>query len=161
MNKIKEGSMQTSYSDVANYFLALANETGDVLTNLKLQKLVYYAQAWYLANFKNPLFKTDFQAWVHGPAIPELYREYKKFGFSPITTKLKMTDVKIDNKVRNFLEEVAKVYMPYGAFELESMTHNEKPWIDARDGCEADENCENIISQNSMRDYYGEKISKN
>ena len=158
-NRSNNGTQKISCTDVADYFLALANDTGDILTNLKLQKLVYYAQAWYLANYKKPIFEEDFQAWVHGPAIPVLYREYKEFGFSPISKEVKPSDVKIDDRVKAFLAEVAKVYMPYGAFELEEMTHKEKPWIDARGGCEADQNCEEIIPKSSMRDYYGQKIS--
>jgi len=145
------------YNDVANFFLSLGNETGEVITNLKLQKLVYYAQAWYLANFKVSLFEEDFQAWVHGPVIPELYHEYKNFGYSPILTDIKPKN--IGATINSFLTEVAKIYMPYGAFELEAMTHKEKPWQDARVGCEPDENCSNIIPKDSMREFYGSKIS--
>ena len=68
---------QITHRDVAEYFLALANETGGTITNLKLQKLVYYAQAWHLANFDKPLFDAKFEAWVHGPVIPGLYEEYR------------------------------------------------------------------------------------
>jgi len=146
--------------DVANYFLAVANETGDVLTNLKLQKLVYYAQAWYLANFKNPIFKADFEAWIHGPVIPELYQKYKVNGSAPIVTSLKLAEINLETSLISFLSEVAKVYMPYTAFELEAMTHREKPWTDARDGYDPDQPCEKVITKNSMRDYYGEKITK-
>ena len=70
--------------DIADYFVRLANETGDYISNLKLQKLVYYAQAWYLAISDEALFEEDFEAWVHGPVIPELYQEYKSFGWRPI-----------------------------------------------------------------------------
>ncbi|MBW4622042.1 MAG: DUF4065 domain-containing protein [Cyanosarcina radialis HA8281-LM2] len=58
--------------DVASYFIDLANKTGNTVNNLKLQKLVYYSQAWHLAIHGTPLFEEDFQAWIHGPVIPEL-----------------------------------------------------------------------------------------
>lgn len=161
----KEEGMQSkmpeiSYKDIANYYIALANDSGETLTNLKLQKLVYYAQAWYLANFKAPLFNKDFEAWVHGPVIPDLYREYKKFGYGPIVTDIDFDAIKpLERKISGFLYEVARVYMPIGAFELESMTHQEDPWIEARGDCKPDENCNNVISQKSMMNFYASKIS--
>lgn len=63
--------------DVADYFIWLANDSGSFISNLKLQKLVYYAQAWYLAIYGQSLFDEDFEAWVHGPIIPSLYQKYK------------------------------------------------------------------------------------
>ena len=67
-----------SAQDVANWFLAKADyEAGDVITPLKLQKLLYYAQGWTLAILNKNLFEEDFQAWTHGPAIPSIYRKYK------------------------------------------------------------------------------------
>ncbi|HRP36920.1 MAG TPA: DUF4065 domain-containing protein, partial [Candidatus Dojkabacteria bacterium] len=75
---------QKSYTPIADYFISLSNETGSLITNLKLQKLVYYADAWYLANYGDSLIQEDFQAWVHGPAIPALYGEYKHFSWQPI-----------------------------------------------------------------------------
>lgn len=153
-------NQQISHKDVARFFLAFANEAGEPITNLKLQKLVYYAQAWYLANYNKPLFEADFEAWVHGPVIPKLYQDYKKFGFSPITSNVekKESNKNIDEETLTFLNEVAKIYMPYGAYQLELMTHNEEPWVSARKNCEPDENCNNIISKESMKKYYGQKI---
>ena len=63
-----------------------------------------------------------------------------------------------NKKILDFLLHVTKVYMPCSAYELELMTHNEKPWIEARGGCEADEKCNNKIDVNSMTHFYGEKI---
>jgi uncharacterized phage-associated protein len=70
--------------EVANYFIWLANETGSFLSNLKLQKLVYYAQAWHLALEESPLFEEDFEAWIHGPVLPTLYQKYESFSWKPI-----------------------------------------------------------------------------
>lgn len=146
--------------DVADYFLAFANESGDLVTNLKLQKLVYYAQAWYLANKGKPLFADDFQAWVHGPVLPSLYTKYKNYGFSPIQTPINLSEVekKLPNEVVSFLNEVAKVYMPRGAYELEMMTHREAPWIAARGNIEPDALCHNKISKESMKIFYGQRL---
>lgn len=146
-----------TYEDIAKFFLAFGNETGEPVTNLKLQKLVYYAQAWYLANYGKPLFDADFQAWVHGPVIPDLYQTYKSFGFAPILSDIKLDDVKLDAELKEFLNEVAQVYMPYGGYQLEMMTHKEDPWVEARAGCEPDQRCENVISKDAMKKFYGEK----
>lgn len=145
---------------VADYFLAVANETGELVTNLKLQKLVYYAQAWHMAIYSEPLFKAEFQAWVHGPAIPELYHKYKPWGYRPIESDLRLEDVleSFDEERIEFLEEVTEVYMPYSAYELELMVHHEDPWIEARRGCKSDEACEVAISEGSMKIYYASKI---
>lgn len=72
-----------TYMDVADFFLAFANECGDFMSNLRLQKLVYYAQAWHLANYDTPLFEEDFEAWIHGPALPALYHHYEGYGRVP------------------------------------------------------------------------------
>lgn len=156
----QQNTSKISYSDIADYFIAISNESGDSITNLKLQKLVYYAQAWYLANFNKPLFKEDFEAWIHGPVIPSLYDEYKKLGPNPIKKDINLKEVraKIDKKVLEFLDEVVKVYMPCGAYQLEMMTHREDPWIIARGGCTPDERCNNIIDKDQIQKYYGQKI---
>lgn len=149
-----------TYSDVADFFLAFGNDKGEMITNLKLQKLVYYAQAWFLANFERPLFDEDFQAWVHGPVIPNLYDKYKGNGSSPIVESITLDAVKqkFPEDIFNFLNEVASVYMPHGAYELESMTHKENPWIDARKGFEPDQACDVVIPKDSMQIYYGQRI---
>ena len=141
-----------TYSDIAVFFLHLAKVTGSYISNLKLQKLVYYAQAWYLALYDLPLFEEDFEAWVHGPVIPVLYQEYKKSGWKPI-----LEDVEepiLPEEIKNFLNEVAQVYFVCDAYELERMTHQEDPWIKARAGLPMDAPCNRIISKESMREYY-------
>lgn len=143
--------------DVAEYFIALAKHSGDTsVTNLKIQKLVYYAQAWYLANFDKPLFEEDFQAWVHGPVIPELYQQYKEFSYKPIDINVTLDQVEPRFKPEEleFLKEVAKVYMPSGGYELELMTHNEDPWKIARGSLAPEEHSDKVISKDSMFSYY-------
>ncbi len=150
-----------SYKDVADFFIAFANSHGDPITNLKLQKLVYYAQAWYLANYHKPLFMdAEFQAWVHGPVILELYRQYKN-GVKPIEKDIKLDAVKETFLAEDFkfLEEVAEVYMPESAYALELMTHIEDPWKEARNGIAADQSSEAVISITSMEKFYARRIA--
>ena len=73
---MEENKKKITISDIADYFITKNHEYGDYITNLKLQKLVYYAQAWYLAFLDKPLFDEDFEAWVHGPVNRDLYDRY-------------------------------------------------------------------------------------
>jgi uncharacterized phage-associated protein len=144
--------------DIANYFIFLGNSTGSYISNLKLQKLVYYAQAWHLALFGKSLFDEDFQAWVHGPVEPALWRKYTEFGFNPILKKVKAPE--LDAHTDRFLTQVSEVYFRLDAFELELMTHKEDPWIRARKGYAPDERCATVISKEAMKDYYAKRLAK-
>jgi uncharacterized phage-associated protein len=144
--------------NVAGYFIRFANKTGSFLNNLKLQKLVYYAQAWHLALHDTPLFPEDFEAWVHGPVIPELYQEYKKFGGQRI---LKDADPKLPKNVEDFLDEVAKKYFACDAYELEQMTHAEDPWKLARGDMLPEKLSDTVIKQEWMKEYYKSRVEEN
>jgi uncharacterized phage-associated protein len=144
--------------DVADYFIWLAQDTGSFISNLKLQKLVYYAQAWHLALQDEPLFEEDFEAWVHGPVIATLYKKYKAFGWQPILTEV---EPQIDKHTSDFLSEVAEEYFACDAYELEQMTHAEEPWQRARKGLPSDAVSTAIIEKNWMREYYGARVEEN
>jgi uncharacterized phage-associated protein len=122
-------SIVQSCFDVADYFIQLANQTSSPINNLKLQKLVYYAQAWHLAIHAAPLFEEDFQAWIHGPVVPQLYQKYKIFGWQPIQESVDLT---LSKDVLSFLDEVAEAYFTCDVNELEQMTRIETPWNQAR-----------------------------
>ena len=71
--------------DVADYFLSIVDEEqGDSLSNLKLQKLLYYAQGFHLAIKNEPLFDEDIEAWTYGPVVPSVYNQYSQHGGDPI-----------------------------------------------------------------------------
>jgi len=146
----------TSYSLVADYFIGLANETGSLITNLKLQKIVYYAQAWSLAINNKELFSDDFEAWVHGPVLSNLYKKYQTFKWNPISKDVKLSEVKksLDQKTISLLEEVTRVYFELDAYKLERLTHLEEPWLEARGAIAENEPCKNRISKKTMKRYY-------
>lgn len=153
-----------TYNSVADYFIALSNETQSLITNLKLQKLVYYAQAWHLAMHNKPLFEEEMEAWIHGPVLPALYENYKKFSWKPIEREdlqegsLDRIISEFDSKARNLLNEVAEEYFGLTAYELERLTHNEEPWKIARAGIPEDKPSNAIISKSSMKEYYSQYI---
>jgi uncharacterized phage-associated protein len=150
-------AVQLRATDIADYFLWLANDTGSFVSNLKLQKLVYYAQAWYLAMHDRPLFDEDFQAWVHGPVIPALFEKYKHFGWKPIDQ-----DVRPDlpEAIVTYLEEVCDEYFSCDAYELEKMSCMEAPWARAREGLARDQASENIIHQDWIKEYYKTRVEE-
>lgn len=143
--------------DIADYFIWIANETGSFISNLKLQKLVYYAQAWYIALHNNPLFEEDFEAWVHGPVIPSLYQKYKSFGWQPISEDVAPG---LPNDVLQFLDEVAEEYFACDAYELEQMTHAEDPWNWARGDLAPDEPSNEVIKKEWMKEFYGARVEE-
>ncbi len=144
-----------SIFNVADYFLSK-----DSMSHKKLQKLCYFAQAWYLANYGRPLVPNRFEAWVHGPVSPDLYSKYRGWGWEEIPQyNLPISFNEPD--IASFLDQVYDVYGDYDADRLEIITHNEEPWLRARNGCPMGVYSRNPISQNDMRDYYGERINKN
>ena len=143
--------------DIADYFIWLANETGSFISNLKLQKLVYYSQAWNIALNDNPLFEEDFQAWVHGPVIPSLYQKYKSFGWQPISED---AAPELPENILQFLDEVAEEYFACDAYELEQMTHAEDPWHWARGDLLPDEPSNEVIKKEWMKEYYGARAEE-
>ena len=138
---------------VSDFLLLECRERGEILTNLKLQKLLYYAQAWFLALKDKPLFNEDFQAWVHGPALPSQYRRFKKYGWGPILLK-KISPPKINERITAHLREVVDVFGIETASALELMTHDELPWKEARKGMCPDESSTAVISKESMLSFY-------
>lgn len=119
---------------------------------LKLQKLCYYAQGIYLAVTDTSLFEEDFQAWKFGPVIPTLYHKYKTLGWKQISNDINPTQ--LEESIRSFINDVVSAYGRFDGAYLSTMTHRESPWIDARKGISETENCDNVVSKTSMRNYF-------
>ena len=147
----------TTASQLADYYIWFANDVGSYLSNHKLQKLLYYAQAWYLAFEDKPLFDEDFEAWVHGPTIPALFYEYKEqFGFKPILKEVEKPE--FPQEVQEFLDDLSDDYFFRDAYELELMVRREDPWIKARGELPRDEPCRAIISKELIKAYYKTRV---
>jgi uncharacterized phage-associated protein len=115
--------------DVADYFLANVEEdSGDSLSNLKLQKLVYFAQGLYLAMQGAPLFHEPIEAWDHGPVIPDLYHAFKYRGYRAIEPPDHFVADDYAPEVREILDTVLVVYGQFSAWKLRDMTHEQAPW---------------------------------
>jgi uncharacterized phage-associated protein len=143
----------TTANKVADYILCYSHSEGDYISNLKIQKLVYYAQAWFLALHDEPLFEDHIQAWVHGPVQPKLFRRFEKYGWKPILEEPKCPKFK-DERIKPHLDEIMNVFGDCTAHHLSRLTHQEDPWRLTRRGLGPDQPSESIISHEAMRDYY-------
>ena len=137
---------------VANYFLFFANGAQEPITNLKLQKLLYYAQGYFLAMHADLLFEDEIQAWAHGPVVPNIYHDYKRFRWMPINKEV--IPPTLTAKLMEYLELIIETFMPIDAYKLERMTHNEAPWIKARGGLPRDAACQTVIDPDDMKEYF-------
>ena len=118
--------------DIAKWFIAWADDE-DAVTNMKLQKLLYYAQGHHLRAAGEPLFNDKIQAWSHGPVVPVVYYELRDAGSKPLKLDdedpFKWDD--IDEDTSRFLAQVWNTYGGFTAARLRNMTHEEDPWVDA------------------------------
>ena len=151
-----------TYDQVADWFLVKGSKGS--ISPKKLQKLVYYAYAWTLTltnessdELNNHLFNDGkFEAWIHGPVIRDLYAEYTNYGFNGIVKKVNKP-VFVDD-IEDILNQVWDVYGKYSADQLESMTHQEEPWIKARKGFSPLDKCNNIISDVDIFNCYIKRV---
>lgn len=144
---------------IAKYFIKKSKPT-DRLTNLKLQKILYYAQGWYLANFKKPLFGDKIEAWKYGPAIRTIYQQFKNNGNAVLNDEVGEWEIKeIDKQTQKFLDEVWNVYKKYSGSDLVSLTHKEPPYIEARNSIKEGDNSEIEIGRLSMLNFFQEKLN--
>lgn len=103
------------------------------MSHKKLQKLCYYAQTWSYGVTGRPLMHTHFEAWIHGPVAPELYSTFKTYGWDKIPkTDTFPESMSGDEEVKTFLSEIFRIYGDMSGDELELLTHEESPWLNAR-----------------------------
>ena len=140
--------------DIASWFLnenrkQMNFEDSEYITNLKLQKLLYYAQGYYLAKTNTPLFKEEFLAWEHGPVIRKIYDKYKINGSKGIEYDEDFT-ADIDYQTESILHYVYNEYGKYTAWKLRDMTHEETPWKTTPRN--------EVISKDKIREYFITKV---
>lgn len=140
--------------DVAKYILEIRRERNELpITTWKLQKLVYYAQAWSLVWDDEPLFNNPIQAWANGPVCPDLYQEHK--GDFKISDLRRGNIANLNSDQRETIKVVVDYYGAKSAHYLSELTHQERPWREARGDAEPGERGKNIITLAAMAEYYG------
>ena len=137
-----------SVHDVAAYIL---HKTGKI-TAVKLQKLLYYCQAWHLVWDDEPLFHAKIEAWANGPVVPQIYRLHRKDYYVcdwPEGDRSSLTPSE-----RGTVRSILKHYGNKTSLWLSELTHRERPWRDARKGLDPLDRGNNEITQAAMERYY-------
>lgn len=137
-----------SVHDVAKYIL----ERQSPMTTWKLQKLVYYSQAWHLVWNEDALFQDRIEAWANGPVVPALYNNHR--GKFKVATWSKGDSERLADPERRTIDRVLAGYGELSGHQLSQLTHNEGPWQDARAGLAPTEICSTQISLESMNAFY-------
>lgn len=143
---------------ISSYFIDLSNQreideewTTEWISPLKLQKILYFAQAVFLSIKSSPLFEDEILAWKYWPVIESIYRTFK----SNWSTPLKKEDIlneefkSIIEEDKKLLDEIYKEFWKYSAWELVDITHNHKPWKESFEDWK-----NNIISKDNIKEYY-------
>lgn len=138
--------------DVAAYILAKRGP----MTAMKLQKLVYYSQAWHLVWDEVPLFSERIEAWDNGPVVPDLYRRHRQRWDLGRSETLDGDPAKLTDSERETVDIVLNAYGGKPAHWLSELTHREAPWKDARRtaGLNDGERGNAVITQGAMYEYY-------
>ena len=135
--------------DVAEYILKKCGS----LTVMKLQKLVYYSQAWSLVWDERPLFRARIEAWANGPVVPALYRAHRGF-YSVSRHSFDGDPSALTNSEVGTVNAVIRHYGKRDSSYLSQLTHREAPWSDARRGLSAGERGNNEITHAALAEYY-------
>ncbi len=136
---------------VAEYFLAKQDaDSGDLISNLKLQKLAYYAQGFCLAMHDRPLFAERIEAWTHGPVVPDLYHAYSKYEGNAIPNPETVDVAAFSKDEIDLMEEVYSVYGQFSAWKLRNMTHDEPPWAETPRS--------QVIPHDLLREYFATQL---
>lgn len=122
--------------NIADYFLSKTIDQEDAkITNLKLQKLLYYAQGFHLALFEDQLFDEKIEAWMHGPVCVDIYHQFKEHGANiiPCDNCEKDFEKVLNSDQIELLDEIYDVFGQYSGWKLRDMTHEEPTWINNKD----------------------------
>lgn len=150
----KEKNMESVFQ-VAAYILSKES-----MNHKKLQKLCFYAQSWHYAFEGELLFDEPFEAWIHGPVCPILYKAYKQWGSLNIPQFKNLQIINLSERSRQIIDSVYEAYGKFNAEILEACTHREYPWQNARKGYMPSEYCRNVISNEEMRQVCLDKIKR-
>ena len=139
--------------DVAAYSLG---KTGEI-TAMKLQKLVYYAQAWHAVWSDHALFDEEIQAWANGPVVYDLYQKHK--GQFRVAAWPDGDASSLSTDEADSVDVVLGAYNGFTAHQLSEMTHREDPWLDARNGLDDGVRGNRTITVGAMVEYYSARTA--
>jgi uncharacterized phage-associated protein len=139
-------------NDVARYAVSRCLKKGNPISNLQLQKIMYYIQGYYLAIYDNPLFEEQICAWKLGPVVPEVYRHFNRFGAEPITEDIQPSQlISLTKGQMDLINAVIDSKSQKSAWQLVNESHKERPWITTPQS--------EIISTDKIKQYFKEFIT--
>ncbi len=148
--------------NAACYFIMRAYEDGleAEMTNMKVQKLLYYAQSLHLALYNEPLFEAEIQAWRYGPVCPPAYKFYSEFEAKQLPIPQQESLLQLPSEKKELLEETWEYFGSYHAYRLSEMTHGEFPWKKARKGLPPQASSTEPILLNDMKELGYHKLDR-
>ena len=140
--------------DIANKLLLKAADVcgGDLMSNMKLQKMLYYEQGYHLAAFGTPLFDEDVEAWMYGPVVSSVYEHFKEHGASGIMPETE-NPIELSEDEENLFNDVFDAYVDFSAYGLMRKTHGESPWRKTTTGFG------NVIGHDKMAEFFSKKLA--
>lgn len=152
MLSLAEGEIMAKISDVAAYIINKLRP----IDAMKLQKLIYYSQAWSLVWDDRPLFNARIEAWANGPVVRSVFKTYQ--GMYKISEPKVGDPSGLTSEEKKTVDAVVKFYGKKSGFFLSQLTHRERPWLKARVGIAPGDPSDNEITLSAMRDYYGSLV---
>lgn len=151
-----EHKYKTKYTcfDIANYFLSLiSTELGDYISNLKLQKLVYLSQGFYLSMYGTILYSNNIEMSVVGPILPELYHKYEVYENNPLPANKEYSTIShISSDIVYFLNKIYEQFGQYSGWKLRKMIQAQKIFDDYLD------TNKHFISHTDMEIYFSQNM---
>lgn len=127
-------------------------EHGDTISNLKLQKLLYYMQGFHLAFFNAPFFNESIEAWTYGPVVPVVFNEFKRFKQRAINPENYQDTLVLTDEEQQMFDMVYGEYNRFSAVALMQMTHTEGPWKNHGIG--------DVITNEELRSFFLTQIDR-
>lgn len=119
-----------SATDLSSYIVTEAYRRGKPITQLKLQKILYYVQGKYLALYRKPLFPEDIEAWTYGPVVRDVYVKYVSNGALPLKPSSRESLPLLSSQDKACVDAVLDEKLSYSSSALVGMTHSETPWLE-------------------------------
>jgi uncharacterized phage-associated protein len=151
---------------IANFILDEGERMNLAITNMAINKIIYFAHGWYLADRNSPLVDGKFEAWEHGPVLPIIYHQFKSHKDEPIKSRALKIDIKTGKDVRAsynfsdedeaFIQKMVMFYAPKSGLVLRHMSHEQgAPWDMIRSGTDS---LGMVISDELIRSFFQSKL---
>lgn len=151
--------------DIARYVIKYSNDQDYGVSNLKLQKILYFIQAYFLIQTNHPCFREPIEAWDFGPVVPTVYKQYKMYASADVPTmesyisfdgddiwkskRIRFNKINIKDEDKILINKVVDKFSEYSATDLVTLTQHQTPWIDAFSSGKNNE-----ISLDIIKDYF-------